>query len=161
MPDDGPFGKHQTGAQQVSPVDVEFCMLSPMSSSEREREQRIAAEAEPEIIRALGEGRELQEIAGEIAGRYEIDEIKAYRWVTYIDQRYQRRRKRIALTALSIMWVGAIALVVGVVALLFVASTLVWVLLTGIGALLAVPALTIALLARRIAYRRGRGHTFK
>ncbi len=136
-------------------------MLSSMSSSEREREQRIAAEAEPEIIRALGEGRELQEIAGEIAGRYEIDEIKAYRWVTYIDQRYQRRRKRIALTALSIMWVGAIALVVGVVALLFVASTLVWVVVTGIGALLTVPALTIALLARRIAYRRGGGHTFK
>ncbi|MFW6337661.1 MAG: hypothetical protein ACOC25_01945 [Alkalispirochaetaceae bacterium] len=134
-------------------------MFSSMGSSEREREQRIAAEAEPEIVRALAEGRELREIAEEIARRYELDEIKAYRWSSYIDQRYQKRRKRIALIALSIMWAGAIALMVGVVALLFIATTVVWAVVTGIGALVALPALIVALLARRIAYRRSRGGT--
>lgn len=146
----------------ASPLGVEFRMLFPMSSSEREREQRIAAEAEPEIIEALGDGRELQEVAEEIAERYGLDEIKAYRWTSYIDERYRKRKNRIALIAVSIMWFGAIVLVVGVVALLFVASTILWGVIAGLGALIALPAVIIAFLSRKIAYRRGKGGpTFK
>lgn len=137
-------------------------MLKAMSSSEREREQRIAAKAEPEIVEALGKGRELQAVAEEISGRYEIDQLKAYRWASYIDERFQKRKKRIAVIALSVMWIGAAAAVVGVTALLFVASTVIWALVTGIGALFAIPALVVALLSRQIAYRRRKsGSTFK
>ena len=125
-----------------------------MDSSEREREQRIAAEAEPEILDALARGTELQEVAETIARRYGIDEIKAYRWSAYIDESRQKKRRRLAGIALAVTWLGTIAAVVGVAALIFVATTLVWTVLTVIGALLAVPALIVALFARRIAYRR-------
>lgn len=140
----------------------EFGMFQTMSSSQREREQRIAEEAEPVILEALARGRELREVAEEVARRWEIDEIKAYRWAAYIDERHQRTRRRIAMISLSITWLGAIAAVAGAAALLFVTTTVAWVVLTGAGLLLAIPALLVALLARRIAYRRSkRSTTFK
>jgi uncharacterized membrane protein len=130
-----------------------------MSSSEREREQRIAREAEPMILDALAEGRETREVAEEVARRYEIDEVKAYRWTHYIEEGQQKTRKRIALTALGVTWLGAIAAVVGGVALIFVATTVVWFVVTGVGILLALPALLVATLARKIAYRKGKRRT--
>lgn len=134
-------------------------MLLKMSSSERERERRIAAEVEPLILEALSQGRELREVAEEVAHRYELDEVKAYRWTSYIDESRQKRRKRIALVALGVTWLGAIATVAGVVALLFVATTAAWILVTGLGLLFAIPGLIVALFARKIAYRRSSGST--
>ena len=137
----------------------QFGMFQSMSRNDREREQRIAQEAEPVILELLARGRELREVAEEVARRWEIDEIKAYRWASFIDERQQKRRRRIALSALSLTWLGAIGAAIGAAALLFVATTVAWFVVTGAGLLLAIPALLVALLARRIAYRRSKRRT--
>ena len=125
-----------------------------MDREEREREQRIAAETEPEIREALARGEEARSVAERIASRHGIEELKAYRWVSYIDEEHQKRRRRLAGLALTIMWIGAVAAAVGVGALIFAATALVWIFVAAGGAILAVPALIVALFSRRIAYRR-------
>lgn len=128
-----------------------------MNSEEREREQRLAAEAEPMILEGLRNGSEPREVSQMVAEELGVDEVKAYRWTMYIDEKRQKRRKRIAVVALSITWLGAIGAGVGVAALLLawaVAGTLFWSIVIGAGLIIALPALAIALLARRIAYRK-------
>lgn len=125
-----------------------------MESSERAREQRIAAEAEPEILESLGRGDDAMDVAEAIAGEYGIDEIKAYRWVVYIDEKRQKRRKRLAGITLGLTWLGVTAVLVGVIGLLFVTVTTLWVILVVVGAVVAVPSLLFALFSQRIAYRK-------
>lgn len=123
-----------------------------MNSSERAREQRIAAEAEPEILESLAAGEELMDVAEAVARNHGIDEIKAYRWVVYIDEKRQKQRKRIAGIGLAFTWLGAILLLVGVMGVIFVAATAAWLAAIVVGGVVAIPSLTLALLSRKIAY---------
>ena len=129
-----------------------------MESEERRREQKIAAAAEPEILDALGRGMEPEDVARRVAESHGIDEVKAYRWTVYIDEQRKSRRKRIAFPALAAAWLGVIGVAVGTLALLFawtVASTIFWILLIVVGAAIGLPGLIVALLARKMAYRKG------
>ena len=77
------------------------------------REQQLAEEARPEIVRRLREGAEAAVVARELAERLPVDETKAYRWTAYIAEDFERRRRRIATAGLLMLWPGAIVLVGG------------------------------------------------
>ncbi len=124
-----------------------------MDAEEREREQRIAAEAEPRIVEALGRGEEPRSIAERLAAEYEIEEVKAYRWTYYIDERYQRRRRAFLLVSLTLMWLGAITVAVGLAAIIFAGVSSSWVTAVTLGGVVMIPALLAAVFARRIVYR--------
>lgn len=124
-----------------------------MDAQQRQREQEIAAQVEPQIVEALGNGEEPRTVASRIAAEYEIDEVKAYRWAYYIDERYQKKRRVLLAFALTAMWIGAIAVAVGLGVIIFAAVTTAWIVTISLGALVALPALLVALLARRIVYR--------
>ena len=125
-----------------------------MDADQREKEQEIASQAEPRIVEALGTGEEPREIAERIASEYGIDGVKAYRWVYYIDERYQKKRRLLLSVALTVMWIGAIGTAVGLGAILFTAVTTAWIITIVLGVVIALPALLVALKARRIVYRR-------
>jgi len=94
-------------------------------ADEIRREQRLADEARPEIVRLLREGAEPAAIAGELAERLPVDDTKAYRWAAYIAEDSEIRRRRIATAGLLMLWPGAIVLAGGpLLSLLGVWSTL-------------------------------------
>ncbi len=82
-------------------------------SDERRREQALADEARPLILAQLRERVEPVDIARDIAGRLSVDETKAYRWVSYIAEDFEARRRRIAAIGLSMLWPGMLTLVGG------------------------------------------------
>lgn len=82
-------------------------------SDERRREQELADEARPLILARLRERAEPVEIGREIARRLSVDETKAYRWVSYIAEDFEARRRRIAAIGLAMLWPGMLTLATG------------------------------------------------
>lgn len=82
-------------------------------SDERRREQQLADEARPLILAQLRERAEPVEIARDIARRLSVDETKAYRWVSYIGEDFESRRRRIAAIGLAMLWPGMLTLAGG------------------------------------------------
>ncbi len=91
-----------------------------------EEQRRLDAEkssrALPEMVAELRAGTELVEISRRIAGRHEVDQTKAFRWVQIVAESFERRRRRIAVLGTVLIWIGALTAAVGaVLALLGVA----------------------------------------
>ncbi|HKJ85020.1 MAG TPA: hypothetical protein VKA06_03035 [Spirochaetia bacterium] len=82
-------------------------------SDERRREQELADQARPLILAELRERGEPVEIAREVAQRLSVDETKAYRWVSYIAEDFEARRRRIAALGLAMLWPGMLVLAGG------------------------------------------------
>jgi hypothetical protein len=119
----------------------------------REDQERALA-ARGDIVRALRERQDPREITGTVAERFDVDEMKAYRWVMYTEQEYERNRRRIATAGLILLWTGVLIAAAGVVLGVFGVTAVVprpirLGLIAGLP--LAVAGGTIAGLARRIA----------
>lgn len=88
-------------------------------AEEIQRDQARAEAARPAILEWLREGREALDVAREVSERFDVEETQAYRWVAYIAEDFERRRRRIALIGLSLLWPGMLVLVVGPLLWLF------------------------------------------
>ncbi|MFW5741790.1 MAG: hypothetical protein ACOC2D_00820 [Spirochaetota bacterium] len=82
-------------------------------AEEIRRDQERAQAARPAILERLREGREPLEVSHEVSERFDVDASKAYRWVAYIAEDFQRRRRRVAFIGLSLLWPGMLMLVAG------------------------------------------------
>jgi hypothetical protein len=85
---------------------------------QRERDARIAAEAMPKIVEALREGREALEVSRKISEDYELDLQKAYRWVQYVEERFEAKRSSLARRSAALMWLGIVVALAGVAGLI-------------------------------------------
>ena len=82
-------------------------------SSEIQREQEIASEARPLIVARLREREDPLRVAAAVSDQYSVDETKAFRWVTLISEDFERRRKRIGIIGLLVLWPGLLMLAGG------------------------------------------------
>lgn len=80
---------------------------------QRERDARIARQAVPEVIEALRAGQESLSIATAMAEKHDLDSRKAYKWVEYLEQRFEARRRRLARRSAGLMWMGIVMLLTG------------------------------------------------
>lgn len=83
------------------------------------REQRLAEELRPQIIAGLRNGDELLDIAEAVAARSDLDERTAYKWVSTIAEDFARRRRRIVMSGLTLLWIGAVVMATGVLLRVF------------------------------------------
>ena len=123
-------------------------------SQSLQEEQERALEAREEIVQALRLSTDTREISQTVAERYGVDDRKAYRWVMYTEQEYERNRRRIAVGGLILLWVGIILLVAGVTLGVFgVTAPFPQPIRLGliVGLPLAFPGAVLAALARRLA----------
>lgn len=121
--------------------------------SELRRDQELAARARPLILEQLRSGREPLQVSSQVAGRFGVDETKAYRWVAYISEDFERRRRRIAVVGLTLLWLGVLAAVAGAVVWLFgvrAPGIPYWVLGVVIGLPVAGAGLIVSLASRRL-----------
>jgi hypothetical protein len=88
-------------------------------ADEIRRDQARAQAARPAILAWLRTGREPLDVARDVAHRFEVEEKQAYRWVAYIAEDFERRRRRIAVAGLALLWPGMLALAGGVILSLF------------------------------------------
>ena len=116
-------------------------------------EQQKAADARPIILEGLRRGDDPVLIGEVVAARFEVDEKLAYRWVVYSEEHFDRSRRGIAAAGASLMWVGGLVVISGLVLRLF-GSGLVgrpFMLGTVIGVPLLVTGLVLGLFATRLA----------
>jgi hypothetical protein len=72
------------------------------------REQEIAEQARPFILKQLQEGREPLEISTLVAERWDVDQRLSYRWAQYISDDYHQKRRRYVFLGLAMLWPGAL-----------------------------------------------------
>lgn len=134
-----------------------------MSDSQvrRQREQDIekSLAARPSIISSLRAGEELLAISSRVAREHDVDEKKAYKWVSIIEEEFRRRRRTVATLGLLVLWLGALSVVAGLVMLVigFAGPGLFGlglpVTLVIAGAILMVPGAVFSLLAGKLVFR--------
>ncbi len=106
-----------------------------MNRSEQIRhDQEIAAAARPVIIDHLCNRRDPAWIGRQISEQFAVEHVKAFRWVQYIDEEYQRVRRRLVNRALVVIWVGTLVALAGVALRVFsVVSTPVMIAVLAVG----------------------------
>lgn len=122
-------------------------------SEEIQRDQELAERARPLIIDGLRARREPLHIAREVGTQLDVDERKAYRWVAYIAEDFERRRRRIGVTGLLMLWPGMIVLVGGPLLSLFgiaLGAVSLWLLGVVVGVPLTIAGAFISFGARRL-----------
>lgn len=134
-----------------------------MSDSQIKRQRKEDIEksqaARPSIIAGLRAGEELLSIAGRIASEYHIEEKKAYKWVAIMEEEFSKRRKLVATIGLFVLWLGALAVVTGLIMFvlgfrpngLFGFTVPVTLLLTG--GVVMIPGAVFSLGARQLVFR--------
>lgn len=126
-----------------------------MNRSEQIRhDQEIAAAARPVIIDHLCNRRDPAWIGRQISQQFAVEQVKAFRWVQYIDEEYQRVRRRVVNRALAVIWGGTLIALAGVALRVFsVVSTEVLIAALAIGIPTAVAGAVRVRSAGRIAGR--------
>jgi hypothetical protein len=83
-----------------------------MRVSDREREQNERYNRVlPDIVEAILDDEARLDIARRIAHRTESDEKETYRWVTFVEEALETRRKRAAIPGLIAMWSAGVVFV--------------------------------------------------
>ena len=134
-----------------------------MSDSQvrRERNEDIekAQAARPTILAGLRAGEELLSISKRVSEDHDVEEKKAYKWVTITDEEFTRRKKLVSTLGLLVLWLGALTVVSGLVMLVigFEAPGLfglsLFLTLVVAGAVLMVPGVVLSLLAVKLVFR--------
>ncbi|MFW5844445.1 MAG: hypothetical protein ACOCW6_11000 [Spirochaetota bacterium] len=97
-----------------------------MTESVADKERRLAALAEkllPEIVEGLRRGDAALEIArrlekrGPDQGDADADLKTLYRWVMFVEERLEKKRRRVGILAAVLLWVGFFGLLAGVLGL--------------------------------------------
>lgn len=97
-----------------------------MTESVADRQRRHAALAErllPQIVEGLRRGVPALEIAQGLEGQNldegnsDIDLKTVYRWTTIVEERLEKKRRRVGVRAAVILWLGFLALAGGVLGL--------------------------------------------
>lgn len=113
-------------------------------------EQEIASRARPIIIEHLCNRRDPAWIGDQICEQFPVDRVKAFRWVQYIDEEYQRVRRQIVNRALLVIWVGTVITLAGGALRLFgVVATPLMIVSFAVG----VPLMVVGAVRIRSAYR--------
>ena len=138
-------------------------LLQVMSDSQvrRERNEDIekAQAARPTILAGLRAGEELLSISKRVSEDHDVEEKKAYKWVTITDEEFTRRKKLVSTLGLLVLWLGALTVVSGLVMLVigFEAPGLfglsLFLTLVVAGAVLMVPGVVLSLLAVKLVFR--------
>lgn len=121
---------------------------------QRERDARIAREAVPEAIEALRQGSESLSIATRISEKHDLDPRKAYKWVEFIEQRFEARRRRLARRSAGLMWLGIVLVLAGgggLLARYYAVAVPLW---TGIALLAVGIPLAVSGILRGLSVRR-------
>lgn len=134
-----------------------------MSDSQVKRERNEDIEksqaARPTILAGLRAGEELLSIAKRVSEDHDVEEKKAYKWVTITDEEFTRRKKLVSTLGLLVLWLGALTLVSGLVMLVigFEASGLfglsLFLTLVIAGGVVMVPGVVLSLLAAKLVFR--------
>ena len=106
---------------------------------QRERDAGIAREALPEIVAQLRGGAEPLQIAQSESARLDADLQKMYKWVAFVAEEFERRRRRSAIRGAVLLW-GGFAALAAMVGFMLVGSGL-------SGALWTLPAAGLVLIA--------------
>jgi hypothetical protein len=134
-----------------------------MSDSQVKRERNEDIEksqaARPTILAGLRAGEELLSIAKRVSEDHDVEEKKAYKWVTITDEEFTRRKKLVSTLGLLVLWLGALTVVSGLVMLvigfeapgLFGLSLLLTLVIAG--AVVMVPGVVLSLLAAKLVFR--------
>ncbi len=97
-----------------------------MTESVAEKERRLAALAErllPEIVEGLRRGDAALKIAQSLDegrlddGNTDADLKTLYRWVMFVEERLEKKRRRVGVLAAVLLWVGFLGLLAGVLGL--------------------------------------------
>ncbi len=90
-----------------------------MTESIADKERRLASLAErliPDIVEGLRRGDAAVEIAQRLDDRNPGVDLKTlYRWVMFVEERLEKKRRRVGVLAAVLLWVGFLALLAGVV----------------------------------------------
>jgi hypothetical protein len=86
---------------------------------QRAREAQAAKEALPHMLEGLRANEEALTIAHAEAERTGLELKKVYRWVEYVAEEFEKRRKRHAIRGAVLLWSGFAAVVVSAALLLF------------------------------------------
>lgn len=86
--------------------------------AQRIREQALSNEVRPFVLQQFRNRIDPAAAAEAVAARYPIDQHKAYRWTSIIYEELERSRRQIARIFATVMWLGAILIVVPVVGVL-------------------------------------------
>lgn len=146
----------------ISPVSSQYngeTMSDSQVRRQREADIEKSLAARPSIIASLRAGEELLSISSRVASEHAVDEKKAYKWVSIIQEEYSKRRKTVATVGLLVLWLGALTLISGLVMLvigfgppgLFGLSLPITLVIAG--ALVMVPGAIFSLLAGKLVFR--------
>ena len=82
---------------------------------QRRRDAEKSAQALPKIVEGLRQGQEPVHIGRDIAGEFDVEQTKAFRWVQIVAERYESQRRRIAVLGTVLIWIGAATAAAGLV----------------------------------------------
>ena len=115
----------------------------------------------PVLVRGFRRGGDPVELADEVANRYGLDSLQAYRWAGTVFEQLERSRRRFAGIFMAAMWSGAAALIV-VVAGVIVGriprgtSGIPAILIADFAAAMVIVGIVGGLYSRKLARRPGR-----
>lgn len=120
--------------------------------AQRIQEQALSKEVQPFVLQQFRDRVDPAAAAQAVVARFPIDQHKAYRWTTIIYDELERSRRHIARIFATVMWLGAILIIVPVVGALtgrISETTPSAVIQMGAGLVLLVGGITGGLNARR------------
>ncbi|TVR05310.1 MAG: hypothetical protein EA403_03150 [Spirochaetaceae bacterium] len=96
-------------------VNTGVNMRDDAVKSQRIREQALSKEVQPFVLQQFRERVDPADAATAVADRFPIDQHKAYRWTAIIYDELERSRRLIARIFATVMWLGALLIVIPVV----------------------------------------------
>jgi uncharacterized membrane protein YhdT len=90
-------------------------MTDESLGARRKRELEKAQSAFPVIVQGLRADQEPVSLSAEIAQRFHVDEVLAYRWVDIIGSRFRHAVRRTAILGLGFLWAALMLIVAAIV----------------------------------------------
>ncbi len=118
-------------------------------------------DVEPLIIRGLRQRKDPVSITAAVAEQVHVDRRTAYIWVRYVEEQFERSRRRVAIVGAVFLWVAVLLFAAAVVLPIveinpeLIEGIPAWTLLAILGAGCVPFAVLFGLFPRRLALRRG------
>ena len=119
-------------------------------TDEIRRDQELSDMVRPQILAALRDGDEPLAISAQLASEHGIDERKAYRWVLYSSETFEKRRRRIQALGLLGLWTGVLGASVTILLTIFTDASSAWITGVASGLPLAVAGAVVSARSRRL-----------
>ncbi len=122
-------------------------------SDEIRRDEELADRLRPTIVQALRNGDEPLDISARLSTEHDLDDKKAYRWVFYTAESFEKRRKGIQALGLTLLWGGVIGAVATGAVSIFTPGSSAWIVGVVSGIPVAVVGATVSLRSRKLVRR--------